>query len=102
MAAGAVSVQGAFDLGQLLVRHPSQLQPQLAHRRTGQVVADVLAFANGRNQPGLFEALQMLGGVGDAHVGFPGQLLNRARGLGQQIQQFQPVGVGQGAGKPGK
>jgi len=60
------------------------------------------AFSLGAHQPRPFEPLQMLRGIGHAHLRFVRQFFHGARRLHQQIYQFQPMGIGQGIGDLGK
>ena len=62
----------------------------------------MLAVAACLHQPGRLELLEVLGGVGDGQPGDPGQVLDAALALGQEVEQFQARPVAQGAGDDGQ
>jgi len=54
------------------------------------------------HQTGGAKLLQMLGGVGDAQAGDPGELLDTALPLSEEIQELQTCCGTQGAGDAGE
>jgi len=66
---------------------------QPAHGVVGDAVVDVSAVPTDRYQAGTSEFLELGGGGRHLEVGGPGQFLDRAFALAQQIEQLQPLGV---------
>ena len=102
VALRAIGVQCLLHFGQLRFRHGAQFQPQPGNAAVCQPVADVDAFACTGDKPALLQPLQVLRGVGDAHLRLGGQFLHGARRLHQQVDQFEPVWVRQRLSDLGK
>jgi hypothetical protein len=66
---------------------------QLEHRRIREAVIDEESLFAAFDQCGLLERLKVLRGVGDRQSGLRSQRINRALGLGQEFQEFQPVWI---------
>jgi len=93
--AGRAEVGGARLLGRGLVG-PGDLQQQRVqggHVPAGQPVVDAGSLAPGGHQAGLLEGLQAGRGCAQAQPGRPGQRVDAAFALGQQVQQLQALAV---------
>ena len=83
--------------------------PQRAQQRhdvpldlIGQAIDDALALAPARHQTGHAQLLQVFRRIGEAEARALGEGLDIARPLGQLLDQFDPVLVGQRLGHLGE
>jgi MFS family permease len=91
-----------FHLGQAGRREVLHLAGECGDAGVREPVVDPDPVAAGGDQPGAGQHPQLSGGVGHLHLRGPGQVLDAALALGEQVQQLQPGRVGQRLADPGE
>src|SRR5436190_10690505 len=76
----------ALDLGQALGRGIPKCQPELQDVLACQVIADLVALPLAADQASGVQGLQVLGGIRGRLLARLGQLIDRARALGQEVK----------------
>ena len=90
-----VAARGALDLRQLRDRGVAQRQPQRQHLVAGERVAHARALARARDDARGVQRLEVLRGVRGRLAARARELVDRARRLGEQVEQLEPPGAGE-------
>src|SRR5574341_1626735 len=93
MATAAIGLQHLLNLGKLGLRDSSQRNPEAYYLGISQPVTNMESLAFGDYQPRLFQALEVLRWVRQAHRSLAGELLDRAGRLRQQVEQLKAMRV---------
>ena len=91
-----VKPHDAFHFGDMRFADPADRGYERDHLVPGQTVIDVETLLAPENQPRLTQLLQVLRSVRDARTAHGRELLDRAFGLRQQLEEFDPHRAGQG------
>ena len=90
-----VLARGALDFSEAPDRYLAQRQPQREHLVAGERVAHAGALARARNQAGRVQRLEVLRGVRRRLPARARELVDRAGGLGEQVDELEPPGAGE-------
>ena len=90
------------DLGQALLAQIADRLPEPEDPFIGQAIVRVGAFAADIDELGTPQCLEVLGGVGEGEAGLSREFFHRALALGQEVEQLEPVRVGDGLAYPGE
>jgi hypothetical protein len=85
-----------FHLGEPCDGGVPQRQPDGQRLGAGEGVADARALARARDHAGRVQRLEMLGGVRRRLFARSGELVDRARCLGEQVEQLKAARAGEG------
>jgi hypothetical protein len=89
-----------LDLGQARARELTQRSQKAGHAIVGNPVDHSFALPTAVDQPGPAQNLKLGRGVREVHAAGGGEFVDAAVGLGEQLQQFDPLGVGDRRAEP--